>query len=49
MLLADHAATMDDEGLKRFLTNEAGIDLGDRVTVVRRDRHVFVNWGFETK
>jgi hypothetical protein len=34
-------------GQQRFLTKQAGIDLGGSVTIVRDGTFVFFNFGFE--
>ena len=49
VFLTEHVARMDDATLQQFLTGQ-GLDLGSAgVTIVRREYHVFVNFGFEAK
>jgi vacuolar-type H+-ATPase subunit E/Vma4 len=49
VFLTEHVSRMDDAALQEFL-KEQGLDLGSAgVTIVRRDEHVFVNYGFEAK
>jgi hypothetical protein len=49
VFLTKSVSAMDDAGLKRFLTGQ-GVGLGESgTTIVRRDEHVFVNFGFEAK
>lgn len=45
IFLTDHVASMDDTALQRFLTEQAGLDLG-ATTIVRQKEHVFLNFGF---
>ena len=49
VFLTEHVTRMDDATLQQFLTGQ-GLDLGSAgVTIVRREYHVFVNFGFEAK
>ena len=47
VFLPEHASTMSDEALQKFLTERAGIDLCGEPTIERRETHTFVNFGFE--
>jgi len=50
VLLTKYVSAMDDDNLKKFLTEKAGIDLGDGgATIVRCNEHVFFNFGFEAE
>lgn len=50
VFLTEHLARMDDAALRRFLTEKAGIEIGEgSITIVRREEHVFFNFGFEIK
>jgi len=49
VFLSEHATEMDDSALQRFLTEQAGLDIGRSVTIVRREHHSFFNFGFEIK
>ena len=49
VLLTRDAGRMNDEELKRFLTEQADLDLSGSVTICRRDVHTFVNFGFAVK
>lgn len=49
VLLTRDAGRMDDEELKRFLTEQADLDLSGSVTICRRDAHTFINFGFAVK
>jgi hypothetical protein len=49
VLLACDVARMDDDALRRFLAEQAGLDLSGSVTVCRRVAHVFVNFDFDLK
>ena len=47
VLLTRDAGKMNDEELKGFLAGEAGLDLGETVTITRGETHTFVNFAFE--
>lgn len=49
VFLTDNAAAMDDVALRSFLTEKAGLPLKGSVTIVRREQHTFLNFGFEAK
>jgi hypothetical protein len=46
VFLAEHVG-MDDAALQTFLSQQARIEIGGSVTVVRRDNFVCVDFGFE--
>ena len=47
VFLTSHASEMTDDALRRFLTEQAGIDLSGSTTISRNDTHTFVNFGFD--
>lgn len=48
VFLAEHVSGMDDAAVQRFVTEQAGLELGDGgKTVARRETHVFLNFGFD--
>jgi hypothetical protein len=46
VFLNELVAGMSDADLQRFLTERAGIDLEGGVTICRREKHTFLNFGF---
>lgn len=49
VFLTEHVAAMDDAALESLLSEQAGLDLSGGVTIVRRETHTFVNFGFDAK
>ena len=49
IFLTEHVEKMDDAELRRFFVEKAGVEIEGSVTIVRREEHVFFNFGFEIK
>src|SRR5207253_1711033 len=49
VFLSDQIAGMNDDAVQKFLTERATVDVGGEPTIVQRDVHTFVNFGFEAK
>jgi hypothetical protein len=45
----EHVAGMSDADLQRFLIEQAGVDLAGSITISRREKYTFLNFGFQDK